>query len=249
MKTRFRVTTLVALMAVAACDEAATEPRADDSVLDDDVAMLAADVAQEDLEVMNSMLPSGIVGAPAASTVSDFSRHRTVEFFDTLGAEQDHYDRLATGSIHTVLEVAGEMSKEGFEWSLDRSRDMWVTGLGGEETERTWNGTGAEDRSRARVLDNDAARTYDFTGTLLIEDVVRGVPRDENPWPLSGTITRNVTIEVTNGPNGDETITRLVVITFNGTQFVTMMVNDVEYDVDLAERGRHRIHRRHRNGG
>jgi hypothetical protein len=62
------------------------------------------------------------------------------------------------------------------------------------------------------------------------------VPRAENPWPLSGTITRVITVVITNGPNGDVTHERTVVITFNGTQFVTLTVNGEEFELDLAAR-------------
>jgi hypothetical protein len=93
-------------------------------------------------------------------------------------------------------------------------------------------------------VEGEDARTYDLTGTVVVTDVVRGVPRAENPWPLSGTITRNLTIEVVNGPNGDETIVREVVLTFNGTRIVTLTVNGEAYEVDLAETGRNKIRRK-----
>lgn len=249
MKTlpRFAAAT-VAAFALAACDDSGTGPSAADEILNDDVAVLAADAVQEDLEVMNTLFPvGGVPGAPVAAAILEYSRSRTVDFYDADGALQEGYDALLTASIHTTLEVAGEMSRQGFEWSLDRARDMWVTGLEGEETERTWNGTGAEDRSRARILEDEVIRTYDLTGSLLVEDVVRGVPRAENPWPLSGTITRTLTIEVTNGPRGDETITRTVVVTFNGTRYPEMTVNGEVYQVDLAAEGRSKA-RRHGNG-
>ncbi|MDT8340344.1 MAG: hypothetical protein RQ751_02440 [Longimicrobiales bacterium] len=73
----------------------------------------------------------------------DFTRSRTVEFFDAQGVQQAAWDDFTTASVHTVLEVAGEMGRPGFEWSMDRTRDMWVTGLEGVETERTRSGTGS----------------------------------------------------------------------------------------------------------
>ena len=72
-----------------------------------------------------------------------------------------------------------------------------------------------------------------------------GVPREDNPYPLSGTITRDMTAVIVNGPNGDETRTRHVIITFNGTQFPTMTVNGELFEVDLSTReGRHPLRRR-----
>jgi hypothetical protein len=38
------------------------------------------------------------------------------------------------------------------------------------------------------------------------------------------------------GPNGTETRTVDIVITFNGTQFATAVVNGVEMEIDLATR-------------
>jgi hypothetical protein len=239
-----------AALALAACDDTGTEISTGDDILNDDVAALAADAVQEDLEVMNALLPvMGVAYAPVAYDVLDYPRSRTVMFYDADGEEQPAFDPLTTASIHTTLDISGEASGQDFEWSLDRTRDMWVTGLEGEETQRTWNGTGADDRSRARLVEGEVSRTYDMTGTLLVEDVVRGVPRADNPWPLSGTITRDLTIEVTNGPNGDETITRLVVITFDGTQYATLTLDGTEYEVDLTQRGRDGVHRRHHRGG
>jgi hypothetical protein len=62
------------------------------------------------------------------------------------------------------------------------------------------------------------------------------VPGSESPWPLSGTITRHWVITITNGPNGDATRERTVVVTFNGTQFATITVNGETSELDLGTR-------------
>lgn len=244
-----RAASLAALAAMAACDGDTTAPAVDDAVLNDDVALLAADAVQEDLAVMNTVFPLGTAAAPAASSVLDYTRSRTVTYFDADGNEQSGYDALTTASIHTVLEVSGDVTRDGFDASLERKRDMWVTGLEGEETERTWNGTGSEEKSRARVLESGDTRTYELTGTVAVTDVVRGVPRAENRWPLSGTITRILTIDVVDPVNGDRSVDREVVLTFNGTQTVTMTVNGEAYEVDLAETGRNKVRRKHGSNG
>jgi hypothetical protein len=241
-----RATVLTAVVAAVACSDSTVSPATAEAELNADVAFLSADAVAEDLEVMSTVFPAGSGSAPAAAGILDFSRSRTVEFFDTDGVEQDSYDALTTASIHTTLTVEGQAARDGFDWSLSRSRDMTVTGLEGVETQRTWNGTGEETGSRARVTVGGETRTYDLNGTLLVEDVVRGVPRASNPYPLSGTITRNVTVEVTNGPRGDETITRLVVVTFNGTRYADLTVNDESFQLDLDATGRARV--RHPTG-
>ena len=106
------------------------------------------------------------------------------------------------------------------------------------------NGTGSSTVSRSRHSDENGDRSWDMTGSSVISDVVHGVPHEENPYPLSGTITRDMTAVIVNGPNGDETRTRHVVITFNGTQLVTMTVDDESFEVDLSTRdGRHPFRR------
>ena len=44
--------------------------------------------------------------------------------------------------------------------------------------------------SRSHHSDENGDRSYDMTSTTVISDVVHAVPREENPYPLSGTITR-----------------------------------------------------------
>ena len=84
-----------------------------------------------------------------------------------------------------------------------------------------------------------------MSSTSLIEDVVHPVPRTHDAWPLSGTITRDVTIVVVNGPDGDVTKSRTVVITFNGTNLATMTVDGESFEIDLSTRsGRHPFRRR-----
>jgi len=244
MKSTLRGALVVgALTALAACDDDGTGVVVvDDEVLDQDVALLAADAVAEDLAVMTDMLQWAAAGAPGAGMM-DLYRSRTVDFYDADGVLQDRYDALTTASIHTVLEVEGDVERMNMDMSLSRTRDMWVTGLEGEETTRTWNGTGTESHSRTRLSDAYGTRTYDMEGTLLVEDVVRAVPVTENPWPLSGTITRTVDIAITGAPGGDRTISRTVVITFTGEQVVTLTVDGVPFECDLGAQDRDRVRR------
>lgn len=246
MRTRRLVpATFAALIAFAACDDSATEPAIDDALINDDVAVLAADLVQEDLDLMDSVVPTGLPAAMAPGTsnsVLELQRSRTVTFYDAEGLEQEAYDADLTASINFVVVLEGDLSREGFEWSLDRSRDMTVSGLLGDEETRIWNGSGSEDRSRARVLADDGLRTYQFSGSFQVEEVVRPVNVPAPRWPLSGTITRNVEINV-EGPNGSRSVTREVVVTFDGDATAIMTVNGTAYEVDLRRRGRNRVSR------
>lgn len=246
-RTSLRMAALAALVVAGACDDGATDPAVDDTVVNEDVALLAADAVQEDLDVMNATLAAaGPALAAAQGGIFDFARTRTVTFYDADGVEQDAFDDLTTASINTTLVLEGSRSRDRVEFTFSRTRDMWITGLEGEETERTWNGTGQDDRSRVRLDDGAVTRSYTFDGSLLVEDVVVGVPRAENPWPLSGTITRELTIDIVDGIRGTRTVSRTVVVTFNGTSLVTLTVNGESFEFDLASRDRDRVRRRDR---
>ncbi len=237
---------LLSTFALAACNDA-NGPSELDQAIDEDVALVAADAVLEDLQQMYVSL-----GSQAASGVSfDVPRNfsRAVSFFDAAGDPQDAYNPLTTASIRILIEMSGAVERDGWTATIVRSRDVTVSGLEGEETERTWNGTSSTDVTRSQHTDENGTRTYEMSGAGTIEDVVRGVPRDENPWPTSGTITRSITVVITNGPNGDVTHERTVVITFNGTQFATLTVNGEEFEVDLAALQSDRAVRRRQHGG
>ena len=227
---------LLTALALAACSDDVSSPDGASS-LDADMAIVAADAALEDVATMGD--PDGLgAGGP-------FDRSRTVTYLDADGNEQQAYDELTTESVHIVVDFEGEMAREFWEASIERHRDMMLTGLEGEETTRIWNGTGDQTATRSRHFDDGEVRTYDMSGQSTVEDVVLGVPREDNPWPLSGTITRAMTATITNGPNGDETRERTVVIIFNGTQFPEMTVNGEPFDFDLSTRAGDRpVHRR-----
>jgi hypothetical protein len=244
MKHRF-LHGLVALsvIALAACGDTAgpdgTESQFD-ALLTLDVAMVSADAVVSDVADHRARHGAGMGGFvfPPPDDVG------TVTYFDAAGNEQEAYDEVTTASIHVLHEGTHARGRENWIGTVTRTRDMTITGLEGDETTRTVNGTGSSTVSRSRHSDENGDRSWDMTGSSVISDVVHGVPHEENPYPLSGTITRDMTAVIVNGPNGDETRTRHVVITFNGTQLVTMTVDDESFEVDLSTRdGRHPFRR------
>lgn len=252
MRLRTTPLALAALAAVAGCDDTGTLPEVETVRLNADVAEVVADAALEDLAVMNDLVlgpamgpRGGPFGMPGGlGSRAGLEKDRTVTFFDTDGAEQEAFDALTTASVRIVTTVEGEIERDAFSASVERRRDLTVTGLAGEETERTWNGTGSSEVSRTRVTDDAGTRSYDMESSAEIEDVVRAVDRVAQPWPLSGSITRHVEVVVVNGPNGDVSFERTTVLTFNGTQFATLEVDGESYEVDLAARAQDRASRR-----
>ena len=229
------------------------------SVLTLDVAMFSADALIEDVAELQLDFSGVIGGAYAASAAPVeatsrplLERVRDVTYYDTDGNEQDAYDGITTASVHIVSEISGERTRGHWSSSVSRTRAITVTGLAGTEVVRTANGIGSSTRSRSYHSDEKGDRSYEMSGTSVITDVVRPVPQDnpfvpreEHLYPVSGTITRDVTVVIINGRNGDETRTKHVVITFNGTQFVTMTVDGEPIEVDLsARRGRDPLRKR-----
>ena len=205
--TRTRVA--FAVLAIAACSDVAGPGSELDEQLTLDVAMVAADATLEDLVDMGQLMAGGVLPAPAEDGTR--SATRTVTFFDADDNEQTAHDPETTASIHVVMEGSREFSRESWTASGTRARDLWITGLQGVETTRTVNGTGSGTITRSSHTDADEDRTYDMSTASTIADVVHPVPRTDDSWPLSGTITREISVTITNGPDGDVTRDRTVV--------------------------------------
>jgi len=249
---------LAAALAVGACDDATT-PNAQDDAVVLDMAVLAADAVLETVTMWGQpfgfgqvpMLTDGRTHRPGrpggkGSFSGQFSGTRSVTFYDQGGAEQDAYDPLTTESIWIIREIAGEITRDNFAASIERTRDMTVSGLAGEETHRTWNGSGSEEMSRSGVREDGTKRSHAVSGTFEYEDVVVPIPGSDPRYPVSGTITRSMTATHT---TADGTRTRQVeiVVTFNGSAIVTAIVNGEVMEIDLSTRmGRNPLRRSRR---
>lgn len=250
---------LVATLALGACADDATAPDLLDQAIAYNAAIVAADATLEDItlarmpfafgpghELASGMGMGGPKGPPGGrmGVGGALSGTRTVTFYDAGGNEQAAYDSLTTASIHYVLDIEGAVSRGGWTGSVSRTRDMTVTGLLGVEATRTHNGTGSESVERSRTLDDGTEATFDMEGTFAQSDVVIPVPGSDPGYPLSGTITRTMKVTVVNGPNGDVTRDVNVVITFDGDNTATAVVNGETYEIDLdARQGGHPLRR------
>ena len=235
---------LMSLGAVAVLASGCDDGIGDAEVIDEaairaDAALVAADAVFEDLVLMVDppilALPAATPDLGGAEAPGSVTFSRQVTFYDAAGAEQEKYDPLLTASIHVVWDLSRSVEHAFWSASVQRHREMRVTGLLGVETERTWNGTGNGIVARSRHPEEGIARTYDMTSDVLIANVVKGVPRVQHPYPLSGTITRHMKVVVT---KADEVVAErdvTAVITFNGTQFATVTVGPDKWEVDLSQ--------------
>ncbi len=234
---------LTAILLVGACSDV-NNPlgSGEEALVSYDVAQYAAEAAMDDLSLMGAGGTNGVFGSPAASPpgadrFSNFTMSRTVTFYDENGVAMDAFHPMNTESINFLFHLEGSRTRTGDRGTMTitvvRDRDMTVSGLLGAETTRIWNGTGSSSKNRSLVTDGDGSRSYDFSSETEVENVVVPVPFD---WPLSGTITRVVTVEVVSGLEDTRTRTRTVVIEFNGTHLVPITINGETYTLNLETR-------------
>ncbi|MDZ4673105.1 MAG: hypothetical protein SGI84_01545 [Gemmatimonadota bacterium] len=246
----------VALLLAACSGGDATGPAGAELLLNADIAQLAVQGAAADIEVMGGPAGRGMPGfglfgvalngpgGPFAArdlgcrqlTTPVLTITRTCTFTDASGATQTSYDPTTTAAARIETTIAGTMAHQNWTAALERSSDVTVSGLAGAETQRTWNGSGAESVSRSRHTEGQGSRAYMADITVTITNVVVPVPSGPDTWPLSGSITRTMAGEITEGPRAGETIARTATITFNGTSTVTMTINGESFEVDLAAR-------------
>lgn len=131
---------------------------------------------------------------------------------------------------------------------LGRGPGEGEPGLGG----RTGEGRGPGGPPRPGRPPHDSAgrsegppfgegRTIEATASFTIDTVVVPVPQTQDGWPLSGSITQDATVTITLPHGESRTISRTAVVTFNGTQFVPLVINGDTTIIDLRERPRFRF--------
>lgn len=244
---------LAVALSVSACDDATGLDALDDAIVFD-LAVMAADATLEVVSLWGQPLgfssgPQATPGQPGGQRgfSGDLSGTRSVTFYDVGGLEMDGMDPLLTASIHIVHEVAGTITRDNFTATIERERDMIVSGLEGEETHRTWNGGGSSSMSRNGVLEDGTARSHDMSGTAEYDEVMVPIPGSDPRYPVSGTITRNMTATWTT-PEGTRTRDVTMVITFDGTAIAIAVVNGEVMEIDLSA-GERRNPLRPRRGG
>lgn len=161
---------------------------------------------------------------------------RDYAFFDANQTAQSAYDASTTASANFHVLVTGVHTALTGADTVNRERNLTVSGLAGAETSRTWNGTGTRTDGGYRQ-DATATRNYDTNDNVTVANVVVNLPRSSNPWPISGTITRQIsgTAKVSRlGVSKSFSVDRTVTITFNGTQQAAVMVNGNSYTLDLS---------------
>jgi hypothetical protein len=169
-------------------------------------------------------------------TSGGLTLNRDYAFFAANQSAQSAYDASLTASANFHVSVAGVHLADAGADTVNRDRNLTVTGLAGAETSRTWNGTGTRNDGGYRT-ETDVKRTYHVSDAVTVSNVVVNLPRSSNPWPMSGSITRVISgtaSVVKSGVSKSFSVDRTVTITFNGTQNATVTVGNNSYTLDLA---------------
>jgi hypothetical protein len=263
MKTWMKTLALGLVLGTVACEDLGPNDNGiSDRVLQAEAALVAADGMFQDLDLvqdpgLQSMGFDGIGTGPmlvggqgngcqakgsggafqcARMHRDGFNFEREVTFLDATGNPQEGgFVQGETNAIHLLIDGEGTRERNFWTVTMSRFRDMWMTELLSDE--HHLNGTGSSSIYRSGNPGEGSSRTFNMSVGVEWEDVVHRQPREENPYPLSGTVTRNVFVEATEDGEVVRSKDVETVITFDGTQLVTMYVDGEPVEIDLAERG------------
>ena len=267
MKTLIRCGAVLCAVILGACSGDSTGTQAT-PLLNADVATVIADNTGDDVDIMREpvffvAMPIGAAGpslgpgsgdlspanctynattqrveCPVVTRAGTLTVTRSYAFWDASNVVQNHYDAALTAKANIQTHISGDRTGEFWSGSIDRTRDMTVTGLVGTETQRTWNGTGTSSVTRSRHTESGEERSYDISCTLTVANVVVPVPNGDQRFPVSGSITHTCTITFDGGPRDGQTVQRTATVTFNGSATATVTVGDRTFDIDLGTRHR-----------
>ena len=167
-----------------------------------------------------------------------FTWSLSVRFFDSAGAEQFIYDPVTTASMKLVARAHGSMTSAREQATVGVYRALDVGGLLPAEITLKLNGAATDTADCAFAADGEArAREYHLLADGSLRDVLTLKNGSVNPYPLSGTLCWQVQADATDGSQHAH-YRATVVVTFNGTQYPTIEVDehyDYTFDLETGE--------------
>jgi hypothetical protein len=122
--------------------------------------------------------------------------------------------------------------KPGKMFSINEADTASMVVTHGPPILHTWNGAGvAHDSSTYTV--GSVTRTFAYSAADTAAALTFTLPHAANPYPTSGSISRNLTLHVTAG-GFDKTITRSAKVTFDGTSIAELQVGALTCNLDLV---------------
>lgn len=175
---------------------------------------------------------SGMLTFPVSDPRDTTSITRTWEFF-AAGACENMYVAGTTDSVVFTTAVTAELNGARGFWHTHHAdnRMNWVTGSPALSTSSThvWNGFEAGTDTSSFSKDISYSRQYDASAADTVGAVTFPHPRAGALYPSSGTYTRwvNATVTFTGPASGTKSVARHIVVTFNGSEDVPIVVYDV----------------------
>lgn len=240
------------LLLVAACSDDSTGPSTTLTTQQRaDVAAAMGESAANDVDAMSQTGTSSSVlfgfggdldggvctsvlgNLVCTATAGTVSGEATLSFRDGSGQPQTSYDATTTASVLIETEVSGDVTRNGFTIDLDHQGTFTVTGLAGNETARTWNGTGSTTVSSSLF---GGTRSYALSSSSAFQAIIVPATGSEPRWPISGRLSSNVQLEITGGQDDGKQFSTTVQIDFNGTANVPMIVGGTTFMLNLETR-------------
>jgi hypothetical protein len=158
---------------------------------------------------------------------------RSYGYFDIDGKPMSNFVKGVTASIHYLVKIDGSVSKDTTFTGVRHSvRDLTVSGFLGDT--RIWNGFGSSADTNTH---KEARSTRTYTGLAVdtVKAVTFAAERSINPYPLSGVAIRvvNYTVVSTGKQTETTTVSRRIVVTFNGTADVPITLGDYSCTLHL----------------
>lgn len=145
----------------------------------------------------------------------------------------------ATDSVNHRHQLAGSYVQGWFP-----NRTVWVNNndtatlaidRAASPVQHVWNKVGVRQDS-SQYVNLQVTRHWHYTSHDTASAVTFDMPRTQYPWPMSGSIVHNVAVHfVAVKASGTYTrdVTRRVMVTFTGTQDVTLQVGGLTCTLDL----------------
>ena len=158
---------------------------------------------------------------------------RSYGYFDINGKSMSSFVKGVTASIHTLVKIDGSVSRDSTFTGVRHSvRDLTVSGFLGDT--RIWNGFGSSADTNTHK-EAKSTRTYTGLAVDTVKAVTFAAERSTNPYPLSGVAVRvvNYTVVSTGKQTETTTVSKRIVVTFNGTADVPITLGDYSCTLHL----------------
>jgi hypothetical protein len=124
--------------------------------------------------------------------------------------------------------------KPGKTFSINEADTGSMVVTHGTPTLHTWSGAGiAHDSSTYPA--GGVTRIFAYTAADTAAALTFTLPRTANPYPTSGSISRNLSLHLTAG-GFDKTVTRSAKVTFDGSSIAVLEVGALTCSLDLTTR-------------